>query len=569
MTDEVRRELEKMIEENVPTEISPGMVVKGVVVSKRSDGVLVDLRTKSEGFVPHNELLRPVERYREGEEIEVLVIRVPRGDEEEELIRASEKQPVIRKILDKIERAYHEGSPVLGRIVDRQKGGYVVEIDGVIKAFLPGSHSMLERSDRIPRKAMEFAIIDFRRQRRDQYNVVVSRKELEEREIRKFFESVQVGSVVEGIVEAVKDFGAFVKLTDKITALLPRSEINWETNPNPRDHFKRRQRVRAKVIDMDPEERKVTLSTKALIPDPWEGIEERYRVGERYSGTVKTIAPFGFFVELEPGIEGLVHISEVFWGNIKKDVSEAVSVGETVEVEVLEVNPEERKIALSYKRAKGDPWERIEEIYSEGSVHEGVVAKILPTGAIVELEDGVSGLVHLSELSWGYVEEPEEVVKVGDRVLVKVISLDKANRRMKLSLRQAQGNPWEELAQKLKRGSVVKAVVRRVINSGVIVELVEGNVEAFIPAAHASAELKRDLKELFKPGDVVEAVVMKLSTETELGRRNLILSIRELEIAKEKLEYKKMQEKEIEEAKITLGDLLKEKVTHGNGGDSR
>jgi len=568
MTEEARRELEEMIEENVPTDISPGMVVKGVVVSKRSDGVLVDLRTKSEGFVPQNELLRPVERYREGEEIEVLVTRVPRGDEEE-LIRASEKQPVIRKILDKIERAYREDSPVLGRIVDRQKGGYVVEIDGVIKAFLPGSHSMLERADRIPRKALEFAIIDFRRQRRDRYNIVVSRKELEEKEIRKFFESVQVGSVIEGTVESVKDFGAFVKLTDKITALLPRSEINWETNPNPRDHFKRRQKVRAKVIDMDPEERKVTLSTKALIPDPWEGVEERYRVGERYSGTVKTIVPFGFFVELEPGVEGLVHISEVFWGNIKKDVSEAVSVGETIEVEVLEVNPKERKIALSYKRVKGDPWERIEKVYSEGSVHEGVVVKILPTGAIIELEDGVSGLVHLSELSWGYVEEPEEVVKVGDRVSAKVISLDKVNRRIKLSLRQAQGNPWEKLAQKLKRGSVVKAVVRRVINSGVVVELVEGNVEAFIPAAHASTELKRNLKELFKPGDVVEAVVMKLSTETELGRRNLILSIRELEIAKEKLEYEKMQEKEIEEAKITLGDLLKEKMTHGNGGDSR
>lgn len=568
MVDDFRNEFEEMIEESFPTDVSPGMVVKGTVVSKRSDGVLVDLKTKSEGFVPQDELLKPVERYREGEEIEVLVIRVPRGEDEDDLIRASEKQPVVRRILDKVERAYRDGTPVLGRIVDRQKGGYVVEIDGVVKAFLPGSHAMLERSRRFPRKALEFAVIDFRRQRRNQYNIVVSRKEIEERAIQEFFDSIQVGSVVEGVVEAVRDFGVFVKLTDKITALLPRSEISWESNPDPRDHFKRRQKIKAKVIDLSPQERKVTLSTKALIPDPWEDVEEKYRVGERYTGTVKTITPFGFFVELEPGVEGLVHISEVFWGNTRRDLSEVVSVGETVEVEVMEVDPEERKLSLSYRRAKGDPWERIEETYPEGSIREGIVVKVLPTGAIVELEDGVSGFVHLGELSWGFVEEPEEVVKVGKKVPVKILSVDKANRRVRLSLRQAHGNPWEELSKKLERGSVVKAVVRKVINSGVIVELVEGNVEAFIPAAHASVELKKDLNTLFKPGDVVEAVVIKLTTEADQGRRNLILSIRELEIAKEKLEFKRLQEKEIEQAKLTLGDILKEKMTDGNGGDS-
>ncbi|MCD6462172.1 MAG: S1 RNA-binding domain-containing protein [Thermotogae bacterium] len=566
MSNEEFKEFEEYLNKFEGITIQRGKKVQGTVVAKQEDGILVDLLSKQEGFIPLEELLKPIERYRVGDTVEGVIVGFRRmGEEEERLVVISEKLPRLREELDRIETAYRNEEIISGRIVEKVQGGYKVKIGDLVEAFLPGSHAMLQYSHRFPARSLDFLIIDFRRRGRN-YNVVVSRKEVEEREIRKFFESHKVGDVVEGIVEAVKDFGAFIKLTDKITGLVPRSEISWETNPNPRDHFKRRQKVKLKIISLDEEQRKVTLSLKAMIPDPWENVEEKYKEGEKYTGTVTSIMPFGFFVQLEPGVEGLVHISEVFWGNTRKDLKEVVKVGDVVEVLVLGVNKAERKISLSYRKAKGDPWETIDERYPVGSVHEGTVVKVLPTGTIVEIEDGISGLVHLGEISWGYVEDPSSLVKEGDRVKVKILSMDKENRRLRFSIRQAEENPWKKIARELKIGDIVSATIRKVINSGIIVELDDYKVEAFVPAAHASREIVKNLHSIYKPGDKVEAVILKLTSDISANRRNMILSVRELELAKEKLEYQKMKEKELSEAKVTLGDLLKEKIGNDNSG---
>ncbi|MHC1587208.1 MAG: S1 RNA-binding domain-containing protein, partial [Candidatus Syntropharchaeia archaeon] len=246
MSNEEFKEFEEYLNKFEGITIQRGKKVQGTVVAKQEDGILIDLLSKQEGFIPVEELLKPIERYRVGDTVEGVIVGFKKmGEEEERLVVISEKLPKLREELDKIETVYKNEEIISGRIIEKVQGGYKVKIGNLIEAFLPGSHAMLQYSRRFPTRSLDFLIIDFRRRGRN-YNVVVSRKEVEEREIRKFFENHKVGDMVEGVVEAVKDFGAFIKLTDKITGLVPRSEISWETNPNPRDHFKRRQKVKLK-----------------------------------------------------------------------------------------------------------------------------------------------------------------------------------------------------------------------------------------------------------------------------------------------------------------------------------
>ncbi|MFN3284363.1 MAG: S1 RNA-binding domain-containing protein, partial [Pseudothermotoga sp.] len=300
---------------------------------------------------------------------------------------------------------------------------------------------------------------------------------------------------------------------------------------------------KVKIIEMNQGRSSVTVSLKALEPDPWSKVMEKYPVGTTVQGTVKSILPFGIFVSLEPGIDGLIHISEIFWSSKKADLHKYFKVGQVIQAEVVELDDQKRRIALSYKKAKGDPWENINQKYSEGSVVNGTVQRVLSTGVIVEIEDGVSGFVPKSELSWNRVKDPSELFREKQKIQVKILSIDSQQRRMRLSVKQLLPDPWEEVLTKLTENSVVKATVKSKVNSGFIVILKDFSVEGLMPSGHAPENLKE--------GDELEVLVLRLIPE----RRKVLVSQKKLEEKRAYEEYKsKISEKSSQK---TLGDRMK------------
>ncbi len=524
-----------------------GELVKGTVVDKMEDGLMVDFQGKSEGMVPTRELVKPLEEYSVGDELELQIIRI---DDEEGRIVLSERRPKFREALRKLQEAYSNGEAVVkGRIKGRVKGGYSVIVYDVLEAFLPGSQSLIRSSDPIPEEELEFEIINLETRGR-RPNIVLSRRSLREKKIEEFLNRVKVGDVVEGTVESIRPFGVFVKFFDGLSGLLPRSEVSYTPVADLEDMFEVGQKVELKVINVDPEERKITLSLKAMFPDPWEEYVKEHEVGEIVSGTVTSIKPFGFFVRLSEDVEGIVPIEEIFWSRKRGSIRSVVKPGDVVDVEIIEVDPEKRRIVLSYKRAKGDPWNKVEEKYPVGSEVSGVVVSVLPTGAIVELEDGVAGFVPKGELSWNYFEKPEEVVRPRKRVRVKVMDVDVDNKRMRLSLKRAQRNPWNRVKEELSRGSVVQGKVRKIVGSGAIVSIPRYGVDAFLPNGHF---------EKLEEGDRIEAVVLRLISDE--NRPRMIISVKELEEYKALEEYKKSVE--AEKPGKTLGEIMRKGERNG------
>lgn len=519
-----------------------GSVVNARVSGTVEDGIVVDFGGKFEGFVPTRELVRNPNDYKSGEELKLLLFRV---DEDEGRAYLSERRPMLRETLKKVQNVYESGDKIVrGRIVGEVKGGYRVLIDGVLDAFLPGSQSAIRRGGSIPEEELEFEIISFERGRR-RHNIVLSRKRLLDKKLKEAFSGIKIGDEVEGTVESIKDFGVFVKISDGLTGLLPRSGVSYTRVADLSDMFKVGDKLKLKVVDADPSSRKITLSLKATMPDPFEEFKREYGVGSRVKGTVLRIRSDGFTTRLPNDLIGFVPIEEIFWGR-KGRIRDILKEREVVELEVIEIDDEKRRILLSYKKAVGDPWEKIDEKYPNGSIHEGKVIKVLQTGAIVELEDGVSGFVPLSELSWYYFDNPSEVVRERRRVNVKILSKDKENRRMRLSIKQAAKNPWDGVD--LKKGDVVRGRVRKVLNSGYVVRIKDYNVDAFLPSNHVEKELKN--------GEEVEAVVLRVLDDRRTGKK-MIISVKDLEEMKAIQEYKS----EAQSSHKNLGKILKEKLS--------
>ncbi len=527
---------------------SVGSVVKGIVVEKVEDGILVNYGGKFEGYVSSGELVKSLDDYEKGNELELLLVRI---DEDEGRAYLSERRPLYRKVLDKIRAIFESNDKIVkGRIVGEVKGGYRVLVDGVVEAFLPGSQSAIRRGENLPKEELEFEIITFDTSRR-RPNIVLSRRKLLDKKKEEFFKKFKEGDIVTGEVSSIQNAGVLVKLENGVVGFLPRSEVSYSRVYSLNDMFEKDQKVQLKIIKMEPERKRVVLSLKALMPDPFKEYIKSHNIGDVVNGEVLRIRNDGFTMKLSEDVIGFVPIEEIFWGR-KGRIRDVVSRGEQVEAEIVEIDENKRRIILSFKKAKGDPWDKIEEKYPEGSVHDGRVVKVLQTGVIVELEDGVAGFVPLSELSWKYFEKPEEVVRRGKRVKVKVLSTDKENKRMRLSIKQAEENPWERVAMELDKGSVVKGKVKKVINSGYIVRVDDYNVDAYLPSSHVDGELKEN--------DEVEAVVLRILDDRRMGKK-MILSIKDLEEMKALMEYKKQVEGQ-EPAK-SLGELLKKE--EGNG----
>jgi small subunit ribosomal protein S1 len=513
--------------------------VKAEVHSILPDGVFLILDGKLDGFLPESELVRNINEYKKGDELEVLILK---NDEEQGQSVVSEKKIYHKIAQKKVEDAFKKKENIEGIIDEEIKGGYQVTLLKGIKAFLPGSESMYKRGRAPLNKKLNFRVIKYRKQR-GAPNIVVSLKEIKREYVEKYFEKFELGQVVSGKVESIKNFGAFVKLNDYITALIPASEISWDNTKRISDILKTGENVEGKIINLNLNEEKISLSVKQLTPDPWLDVLEKYPVGGVVNGEVKNITPFGFFVALEPGVEGLVHISEVFWGNVKKDLKSVVETGEMVKVLIKEIDDKKRTISLSYKEVLGNPWDNVPEKYFQDEIYEGKVVKILPMGVIVELEDYVSGFVPVSEISWNFVDSIEDVVKEGDMVKVKILSIDKENEKMRMSIKQGEEDPWRNVIENYSVGDKVTGTVKRFTKNGAIVLIDECNVEAFLPISQVTIRRIEEIEEELNIGDQREFKIIKVIYQPENDLRNMRVSIRQLLKDKEQEEARKMIDK--------------------------
>ncbi|MGZ5435092.1 MAG: 30S ribosomal protein S1 [Pyrinomonadaceae bacterium] len=493
--------------------LQEGEVVRGTVVGVTERGVLIDFGYKSEGIV------NPSEFMENGE----LVVK--RGDEVDVLVKAmetSEGYPVLSRAdavrlraWDDVEKAFNEGVPIKGRVMDRIKGGLRVDIDG-IQAFLPGSQvdtRPVRNLDSLRGKEIEAKIIKLNRKRS---NVVLSRKAvLEEQNADRKGETlgqIEEDIIVEGQIKNLTDYGAFVDLGG-IDGLLHVTDMSWGRLQNPAEMFKVGDTVQVKVLRFDRDRERVSLGFKQLLPDPWETIEERFPPNTRMNGKVASVTDYGAFIELEPGVEGLVHVSEMSWSKRVKHPSKLVGPGDAVEVEVLSVDPKARRISLGMKQVQDNPWRTLGERYQVGDRVHGKVRNLTDFGAFIEIEDGVDGLVHVSDISWSRrIKHPGELLKKGQAVDAVITGIDPENRRMSLSIKELEPNAWNDFVASHKPGDVVRGKIARYASFGAFVELGD-NLEGLCHISELSDERVNKPEDAVQLGQEMEFKVLRIDAE--------------------------------------------------------
>jgi small subunit ribosomal protein S1 len=451
-------------------------VIKGTVLKLTPTSVVVDIGAKSEGMLPLAEVLdhegKP--RFQPGDEIDVLR---EKGEMEEGYIKLSHQRAQRLRAWDEIEHAHNEKKPIRALVIDRIKGGLTVDILGA-RAFLPGSQVDLRpvrNLDGMKGQTMEVAVIKLNKKRG---NIVVSRKQIMEEaqneKKSKTLEHLEEGAVLTGVVKNLTEYGAFVDLGG-IDGLLHITDMSWGRLTHPRDLVNVGDQIQVKVLKYDKDKQRVSLGFKQLTPDPWLDASHRYPVGAHVNGRVISVTDYGAFVELEQGIEGLVHVSEMTWSKRMKHPTKLVNVGDNVECAVLSVNPQERRISLGMRQLATNPWDALHERYPVGSSVEGRVRNLTDFGAFIEIEDGIDGLVHVSNLSWTKrVKHPSEVLKKGDRVKAVVLAIEPDKRRLSLGVKQLQPDVWETFFTQRHVGDVLKGKVLRVASFGAFVEIADG-----------------------------------------------------------------------------------------------
>ncbi len=544
----------QLLDEEIKT-ISSGEVVTGKVIRVDEDSVIIDIGYKSEGVVPVSEFKGPdgTIRVQPGDEVQVLVerLRTPDG-----LVKLSYRRLQRQKAWETVEKAAKDNAFLEAYVLERIKGGFAVDIQG-LRAFLPFSQAFLKTPkypEEIINTHIKVAVINCSRKKN---NIVVSRKvvlEKEQEEQRKsLLESLEEGQVREGIVKNITDYGVFVDLGG-VDGLLHVSDISWGRVKHPSNYFKVGDRIKVKVIKYNPEREKIALGVKQLTPDPWENIGEKYPLGAKVQGKVVSLTDFGAFVELEPGVEGLIHVSELSWTKRIRHPKDVLSEGDVVEVVVIGIDEENRRISLSLRQVEPNPWDVLTEQFSEGTVIEAPVKTVTDFGIFVEVMEGIDGFIHVSDLSWGRIKHPEERYKPGDVVQAVVLKIDRERERLALGIKQLTPDPWESVPEKYPIGSVVSGKVSNVTDFGIFVELEEG-VEGLIHVSEVSDKKIKTPVGLYEPGQEVQAKVIKVEPEN----RRLGLSIKKLKEDEEKRHYKEFS-KEQKGPGITLGAVLREQL---------
>ena len=487
-------------------------IQKGTVVKLTDKYVVVDVGSKSEGMVPIAQVMgrdgQP--RFKPGDSIDVVS---DRGETEEGYALLSHEKAARVRVWEDIEKAYNDKSTIKGYVVDRVKGGLSVDVGGV-RAFLPGSQVDLKpvrNLDGFKGHEIDVRVIKLNKKRG---NIVVSRKQLLEEEQAdkrsKTLEHLEEGAVLTGSVKNLTDYGAFVDLGG-LDGLLHITDMSWGRLTHPRDLVNVGDEIHVKVLKFDKEKQRVSLGFKQLTPDPWLDAAERYPIGAHVKGRVLSVTDYGAFVELEQGIEGLVHVSEMTWSKRMKHPSKIVKPGDEVETVVLNVNPTERRISLGLKQLEQNPWEQLHEKYPVGSVVEGKVRNLTDFGAFIEIEDGIDGLVHVSNLSWTKrVKHPSEVLKKGEKVKAQVLAIEPEHRRLSLGIKQMQPDVWETFFASHRLGDVVHGKVLRTAQFGAFVEISEG-VEGLCHNSEATDSHGTPIK--LKPGQEHDFKIIKMNPE--------------------------------------------------------
>ena len=482
--------------EGTMSQIVEGEIVKSKVLRVTDNAVILDVGFKSEGSVPLDEFKDPGS-LKEGDEVEVFLEHL---EDHEGAVVLSKKKADFMRVWEKIRVAYESDQPVEGTLTKKIKGGVVVNLMGV-DAFLPGSQIALRRVpniDDLLGQTYEFKIIKLNKRRR---NIVVSRRVILEHERahkrEHLMKELEVGQVRKGVVKNVTDFGAFIDLGG-VDGLLHITDMSYGRVSHPSEMVQIGHEVEVKILDIDWQRERISLGMKQLQSYPWKDVAQKYPVGSRVQGKVVSITNYGAFVELEPGIEGLVHISEMSWTRNVRHPSKIVSIGETIKAVVLKVDESEEKISLGMKQTEQDPWMVLPLKYPVGTRLAGKVRNLTSFGAFVEIEPGIDGLIHISDMSWTKrVQHPSEVVKKGDSVEVLILNIDAENKRISLGLKQAQEDPWLRIGETYPIGMTLRGVVLRLMDKGVVVD-VGNDIEGFVPISQLG---KPDVQ---NPGDAVQ-----------------------------------------------------------------
>ncbi len=549
-TDDFASALESFTNETEEVE-GEERVIKGTVLKLTPTHVVVDIGAKSEGMFPIAEVLdhEGNPRFQPGDAIDVMR---EKGQTEEGYINLSHQKAQRLRAWDEIEKAYNEKRPIPATVIERIKGGLTVDIMGA-RAFLPGSQADLRPTrnlEAVKGQVYQVAIIKLNKKRG---NIVVSRKQvLEEQQSEKrneTLEHLEEGGVLTGVVKNLTDYGAFVDLGG-IDGLLHITDMSWGRLTHPRDLVNVGDQIQVKVLKFDKEKQRVSLGFKQLTPDPWLDAEHRYPVGAHVQGRVISVTDYGAFVELEQGIEGLVHVSEMTWSKRMKHPSKLVSVGDQVECVVLNVNPQERRISLGMRQLATNPWDALHEKYPVGATVEGRVRNLTDFGAFVEIEDGIDGLVHVSNLSWTKrVKHPSEVLKKGDRVKAVVLAIEPDKRRLSLGVKQLQPDVWETFFSQHHVGEVLRGKVLRLAGFGAFVEIADG-VEGL---CHNSEAVDANGQQLtLEPGQELDFKIIKMNPE----EKKVGLSIKAVGDEASRSEVEAYKHPASSTGGSTIGDLI-------------
>ncbi len=500
-----KEELEALIESKLPV-YRKGDIVNGTILEIRPQVVLVDIGYKSEGVIPRSEF--EDEEIEVGDQIEVLLESL---ENDEGLVVLSKEKAAHKQNWDKIVAVYHDGGLVKGKVKSVVKGGLMVNVG--VEAFLPGS-----QVDIIPPKDLneyvgkvyEFKIVKVNDERK---NIVLSRREVIEAERSEqrqtFLETVKVGDKVKGIVKNITDFGAFVDLNG-MDGLLHITDMSWGRVNHPSEVLHIGQELEVLILEVDREKERVSLGLKQMSDNPWADIEKKYPIGMRVKGRVTKLLAYGAFVELERGVEGLVHVSELSWVKRITRPSDVLSLDQEIEAVVLNISVDEQKISLGVRQLDTNPWDAIEARFPVGTLISGAVRNLTPYGAFVALEEGIDGMIHVSDMSWTRkINHPSEVLKKGDVVEARVLNIDKENQRVSLGIKQLESDPWESIDERFKVGDLVSGQVAKIASFGAFVNL-NGDIDGLIHISQLSEDHVERVKDVIKVGDEIQARVIKV-----------------------------------------------------------
>lgn len=516
--------------ENVRTEgstslLKVGQILKGTIVEITKDFIIIDVGLKSEGLVSISEFMDPEEVFL-GNEIEVFLDKTE-GDDGQ-IVLSREKARKLRQ-WDYIVSTCKEGSIVKGRVIRKVKGGLMVDIG--MEAFLPGSqidNKRIKNLDEFIGKVYEFKILKINIERK---NIVISRRELLEEERRskkaELLENIKIGDLRKGVVKNITDFGVFLDL-DGLDGLLHITDMTWKRIKHPSEMVDLGQELEVMILNIDHDKGRVALGLKQKEPNPWEEVEKKYPPGTPVKGKIVNLVSYGAFIEIEKGIEGLIHVSEMSWTKNITDPSQMVAIGQEVEAVVLSIQKDEGKISLGIKQTERNPWENIEEKYPVGKVVKAEIRNLTNYGAFVELEPGIDGLIHISDLSWiKKVSHPSEVLNKGDIVEAVILSVDKESKKITLGVKQLSKNPWESIEKTMPVGSIVKGTVIKTAAFGAFV-LLQNGLEALIHVTELSDQPFGKVEDVISKGDEITAKVIKIDPE----HKKIALSIKEYMIDK-------------------------------------